>query len=138
MTKPIAHVVGYYEEYPLIQATDNAAVLPRGMALYDHPAPEDTALTRLLRIMGTFDLATGHASSMDEALGALESELRDVLGYYRTAKPVAWVENLTDPQPHAVTDLQYVSVAQHERGDHLKYTPLYTHPANAIRERGEE
>ena len=47
----------------------------------------ETALPRLLRIMGTFDLATGHASTMDEALDELESELRDVLGYYRTAKP---------------------------------------------------
>jgi len=54
--------------------------------LYTRPV-DDTALPRLLRIMGTFDLATGHASTMDEALDELESELRDVLGYYRTAKP---------------------------------------------------
>ena len=40
-------------------------------------------LERLCRIMGTFDLATGHADTMDEALDALESELRDVLGYLR-------------------------------------------------------
>jgi len=40
-------------------------------------------------------------------------------------EPVAWVENLTDAQPHAVTDLKYCSVAQHERGEHLKYIPLY-------------
>jgi hypothetical protein len=38
---------------------------------------------RLIRIMGTFDLATGHAETMDQALDALESELRDVLGYLR-------------------------------------------------------
>ena len=42
-------------------------------------------LERLIRIMGTFDLATGHADTMDEALDALESELRDVLGYLRAA-----------------------------------------------------
>jgi hypothetical protein len=41
-------------------------------------------LVRLLRIMGTFDLATGHASTMSEALDSLESELRDVLGHYRS------------------------------------------------------
>ncbi len=43
-------------------------------------------------------------------------------------KPVAWVQNLTSAQPHAVTDLKYCSVLQHERGEHLKYIPLYTAP----------
>ncbi len=43
-------------------------------------------------------------------------------------EPVAWVENLTDAQPHCVIDLNYCSVAQHKRGDHLKYIPLYTDP----------
>ncbi len=40
-------------------------------------------LERLIHIMGTFDLATGHADTFDELLDSLESELRDVLGYYR-------------------------------------------------------
>ena len=40
---------------------------------------------RLIRIMGTFDLATGHADTLDELLDSLESELRDVLGHYRQA-----------------------------------------------------
>jgi hypothetical protein len=40
---------------------------------------------RLIRIMGTFDLATGHAETWDELLDSLESELRDVLGHYREA-----------------------------------------------------
>ena len=40
---------------------------------------------RLIRIMGTFDLATGHADTFDELLDSLESELRDVLGHYREA-----------------------------------------------------
>jgi NTP pyrophosphatase (non-canonical NTP hydrolase) len=44
---------------------------------------EQSNLERLVRIMGTFDLATGHADSMDEALDSLESELRDVLGHLR-------------------------------------------------------
>ena len=57
------------------------------------------AKERLIRIMGTFDLATGHADTMDELLDSLESELRDVLGYYRTAlkikedEPVAWMND---------------------------------------------
>ena len=41
---------------------------------------------RLIRIMGTFDLATGHADTLDELLDSLESELRGVLGHYRTAR----------------------------------------------------
>jgi hypothetical protein len=41
------------------------------------------AKERLIRIMGTFDLATGHADTFDELLDSLESELRDVLGHYR-------------------------------------------------------
>ena len=44
------------------------------------------------------------------------------------AKPVAWVENLENARPHCVTDLKYCSVAQHERGEHLKYIPLYPAP----------
>ena len=50
---------------------------------------------RLIRIMGTFDLATGHADTLDELLDSLESELRDVLGHYRTARE--WV-GLTDDE----------------------------------------
>ncbi len=42
------------------------------------------------------------------------------------SEPVAWARNLTDPQPHCVTNLKYCSVAQMDRGDHLKYIPLYT------------
>ena len=55
---------------------------------------------RLIRIMGTFDLATGHADTWDELLDSLELELRDVLGHYRTARE--WV-GLTDEEFH---DLQ--------------------------------
>jgi hypothetical protein len=43
------------------------------------------AKARLIRIMGTFDLATGHADTFDELLDSLELELRDVLGHYREA-----------------------------------------------------
>ena len=48
----------------------------------------DDALARLVRIMGTFDLATGHADTMDQALDALEEELRDVLGHLRAGDGV--------------------------------------------------
>jgi hypothetical protein len=47
------------------------------------------AKARLIRIMGTFDLATGHADTFDELLDSLESELRDVLGHLRTRRE--WV-----------------------------------------------
>jgi len=53
--------------------------------------------------------------------------LRDCLAQPEP-EPVVWVENLTDPQPHAVTDLKYCSVAQHESGEYLEYIPLYTAP----------
>jgi hypothetical protein len=53
------------------------------------------AKARLIRIMGTFDLATGHADTFDELLDSLESELRDVLGHLRTRRE--WV-GLTDDE----------------------------------------
>ena len=56
--------------------------------LYTHPVKELTdedAKQKLIRIMGTFDLATGHADTFDELLDSLKVELRDVLGYYREA-----------------------------------------------------
>ena len=53
------------------------------------------AKERLIRIMGTFDLATGHADTFDALLDSLESELRDVLGYYRQQR--TWV-GLTDEE----------------------------------------
>ena len=53
------------------------------------------AKERLIRIMGTFDLATGHADTFNELLDSLESELRDVLGHYREQRK--WV-GLTDAE----------------------------------------
>ena len=64
------------------------------------------AKARLIRIMGTFDLATGHADTFDELLDSLELELRDVLGHYREASKrhteyagngTAGRENMTAP-----------------------------------------
>lgn len=53
------------------------------------------AKARLIRIMGTFDLATGHADTFDELLDSLELELRDVLGHLRARRE--WV-GLTDEE----------------------------------------
>ena len=41
-------------------------------------------------------------------------------------EPVAWVKNLTDPQPHCVTDLAYRSAA--DALNNVGYIPLYTAP----------
>ena len=53
------------------------------------------AKDRLIRIMGTFDLATGHADTMDQVLDALEDELSDVIGHLRARRK--WV-GLTDEE----------------------------------------
>ena len=81
----------------LVYETEMVNSLP----LYDKPQFQNPkqCLERLIRIMGTFDLATGHADTFDELLDSLESELRDVLGHYRAAvkeyltqEPVAMLE----------------------------------------------
>ena len=54
--------------------------------------------SRLVRIMGTFDLSTGHADNWNDLLDSLESELRDVLGYYRETFKV---EQECNPHPDA-------------------------------------
>ena len=41
-------------------------------------------------------------------------------------EPVAYVDDLSRPQPHCVTSLKYCSVLQHQRGDHLRYIPIIT------------
>ena len=103
---------------------------------------EDLAIERLARIMITFDLATGHADTMDEILDSLESELRDVLGYYREAlrnanqepandEPVAWVnkEELDNPISAFVR-------TKHSCGP--CNTPLYLHPQEPKKPMTEE
>ena len=105
MTKPVAWLEPEWGEkicpevgYEVTITDDH----PRDLCwipLYAHPpqrtelAPEGANskqyLERLIRIMGTFDLATGHADTFDELLDSLESELRDVLGYYRQQR--TWV-----------------------------------------------
>ena len=63
----------------------------------------EMAKERLIRIMGTFDLATGHADTFDELLDSLESELRDVLGYYRQKR--TWVGLTRDEQSFVYSNL---------------------------------
>ena len=71
--------------------------------LYTNPS-HTPYLERLIRIMGTFDLATGHADTFDELLDSLESELRDVLGYYRQQR--TWV-GLTDEERSQLVTLHH-------------------------------
>ena len=59
------------------------------------------AKERLIRIMGTFDLATGHADTFDELLDSLESELRDVLGHYRQQRAERSYWDLINGVDHA-------------------------------------
>jgi hypothetical protein len=87
------------------------------------------AKTRLIRIMGTFDLATGHADTFDELLDSLESELRDVLGHYRealkqhlTKEPVAMLER--DPSIGRLRVTYEDAITELEKGVY----PLYIKP----------
>jgi hypothetical protein len=57
--------------------------------------PQSDAKDRLIRIMGTFDLATGHADTMGQLLDSLEEELSDVIGHLRARRE--WV-GLTDEE----------------------------------------
>ena len=59
------------------------------------------AKDRLIRIMGTFDLATGHADTMDQVLDALAEELSDVLGHLRAKRE--WV-GLTEEEIEAIAN----------------------------------
>jgi hypothetical protein len=90
------------------------------------PFPE--AKERLIRIMGTFDLATGHADTWDELLDSLESELRDVLGHYREAlaqqqQPVAYLVLF-----EGAGKLLEFTKGNYLHGAKVKHIPLYTTP----------
>ena len=81
--------------------------------------------SRLVRIMGTFDLSTGHADNWNDLLDSLESELRDVLGHYREAlkvkqEPVAWMTN-SEQDTTAEYMFCHVQTPTHD-------IPLYTAP----------
>jgi hypothetical protein len=91
----------------LVYETEMVNSLP----LYDKPQFQNPKqfLERLIRIMGTFDLATGHADTFDALLDSLESELRDVLGYYRQQR--TWV-GLTDEEIKELDLSNYVQVVR--------------------------
>ena len=97
------------------------------------------AKKRLIHIMGTFDLATGHADTFDELLDSLESELRDVLGHYREAltqhfaeKPVAMLER--DPSIGRLRVTYEDAVTELDEGVY----PLYTKPQGLNRRMKKE
>ncbi len=74
-----------------------------------------------------FDLWWGSAyvsQSLEEDVAWEAWQARAALA----AQPAAWVDDLSLPQPHCVTDLKYCSAYEHEHGLHLKYTPLYSAP----------
>lgn len=63
------------------------------------------------------DHIQGHWPELDEVCKALAQPEQE---------PVAWVRDLTSPQPHCVTSLKYRSVADTDAG--VKYIPVYTAP----------
>jgi hypothetical protein len=90
---------------------------------------QKTQKERLIRIMGAFDLATGHADTFDELLDSLETELRDVLGHYRAAvkehstqEPVAMLER--DPSIGRLRITYEDAVTELDEGVY----PLYVKP----------
>ena len=50
----------------------------------------------------------------------------------QAAEPVAWLRNTTDPQPHAVTNLNYRSAADTDAG--IEYIPVFAAPQPVARE----
>jgi hypothetical protein len=87
------------------------------------------AKERLIRIMGTFDLATGHADTFNELLDSLESELRDVLGHYREQRK--WV-GLTQIQVKLLRE--GVEKESIKTGDSIDWA-FYTHINEALKEK---
>jgi hypothetical protein len=57
-----------------------------------------------------------------------ESTLQEIsdIGQEIEQEPVAWVRDLTSPQPHCVTSMKYLSIADTDAG--VKYIPVYTAP----------
>lgn len=70
-------------------------------------------------------LATIH-EAVDEAAQAF-ADVCGLIGAGVSAKPVAWLRNLSEPQPYAITDLRYRAVSETE----ADYTPVYAAPIAA-------
>ena len=73
---------------------------PEAMAALRQALDQPDPFSRLVRIMGTFDLSTGHADNWNDLLDSLESELRDVLGHYREAFKVEQKCSAHPDAPH--------------------------------------
>jgi lipoate-protein ligase A len=80
---------------------------------------------RLVRIMGTFDLATGHADTMEQVLDALEDELRDVLGHLRARRE--WV-GLTDEE---IDECERLATIRHQSHRYSVHGQIIT-PADGL------
>jgi hypothetical protein len=55
-----------------------------------------------------------------------KTDMQIGLTYEEANPPVVWVDTLDRARPDCVTDFKYLSVAQVNSGEHLKYIPLYT------------
>ena len=83
--EPVAEVKGYYGGRCVVEPLNPAMVLPSGMALYTHPAPDDTALLRqaleALESVYTYtDSLICYASTVDEhPPNAIDGNVRDAL-----------------------------------------------------------
>jgi hypothetical protein len=71
---------------------------------------------------GPYDVHCNEEAVIEEVREAVAHSMAEHGG------PVAWVNSLEHAQPHCVTDPKYCSALQYERGEHLKYIPLYAAP----------
>ena len=79
---------------------DNDDIIADAITALRQALEQPDPFSRLVRIMGTFDLATGHAGNWNDLLDSLESELRDVLGHYREAFKVEQECSAHPDAPH--------------------------------------
>ena len=94
----------------------------------DKPTPTDAEI---------LELASQYWYSLDETESETEIELvRAALAKWgqpaQAAEPVAWLRNTTDPQPHAVTNLNYRSAVDAKAG--VEYLPVFAAPQPVARE----
>jgi hypothetical protein len=68
--------------------------------------------------------------ALSQAIAEAEKEatLQEIsdIGQEIEQEPVAWVRDLTSPQPHCVTSMKYLSIADTDAG--VKYIPVYAAP----------
>lgn len=66
------------------------------------------------------------ADKANEQIDLAITALRQAIEQAEKQEPVAWVRDLTSPQPHCVTSLKYLSIADTDAG--VKYIPVYVAP----------